>query len=103
MMAHAEYVVNGKSNAYDGIRVAYGGRIMDVDDEWGEKAKRIVRAEMVRRGVTYEDLSERLTRLGVHDTPVNLRNKISRGKFMALFMLQCLQAIGCKAVSLEDG
>lgn len=74
---------------------------MKTEDEWAEQAKRIVRAEMVRRGVTYETLSERLATLGVHDTPVNMRNKIARGKFTATFMLQVLEAVGCKNLSLE--
>lgn len=72
------------------------------EDEWADHAKRLVRTEMVRRGVSYEGLAERLAALGVHDTPVNMRNKISRGKFMAVFLLQCLEALGCKTLSLDD-
>ena len=71
------------------------------EDEWADHAKRIVRTEMVRRGVSYEGLAERLAALGVHDTPVNMRNKIARGKFTAVFFLQCLEAVGCKNLSLE--
>lgn len=75
---------------------------MKTEDEWAEQAKRIVRAEMVRRGITYETLSERLAALGVHDTPVNMRNKIARGKFTAIFMLQVLEAVGCRSVDLHS-
>lgn len=75
---------------------------MAADDEWADKAKRLLRSEMVKRGVTYEDLSERLVTLGVHDSPVNLRNKVARGKFMAAFLLQCLRAIGVETLRLED-
>lgn len=71
------------------------------EDEWADHAKRIVRTEMVRRGVSYEGLAERLATLGVHDTPVNMRNKIARGKFTAVFFLQCLEAVRCKSLSLE--
>lgn len=71
------------------------------EDEWADHTKRIVRTEMVRRGVSYEGLAERLAALGVHDTPVNMRNKIARGKFTAVFFLQCLEAVGCKNLSLE--
>lgn len=73
---------------------------MKSEEEWAEQAKRMVRTEMVRRGITYEGLSERLAALGVHDTPVNLRNKISRGKFTAVFLLQCMEAIGCTKLEL---
>ena len=75
---------------------------MSADDEFAEKAKRLLRAEMVKRGVTYEQLSEKLHEIGVDDTPVNIRNKVARGKFMAAFLLQCLQAIGVQVLRLED-
>lgn len=73
------------------------------EDEWADYAKRIVRTEMVRRGVSYEGLAERLAALGVHDTPVNMRNKIARGKFTAVFFLQCLEAVGCRTLGLTTG
>ena len=57
---------------------------------------------MVRRGISYDGLSERLAALGVHDTPVNMRNKIARGKFTAMFFLQCLEAVECKVLHLEN-
>lgn len=75
---------------------------MATEDEWAERAKRMIRTEMVRRGVSYEGLSERLQALGSPDTPVNLRNKMSRGKFTAGFMLLCFEALGCKTLALDD-
>lgn len=75
--------------------------VVKTEDEWTDHTKRIVRTEMVRRGVSYEGLAERLAALGVHDTPVNMRNKIARGKFTAVFFLQCLEAVGCKNLILE--
>lgn len=75
--------------------------VEDAEAIWGERAKRIVRAEMVRRGVSYDALAERLEALGVHDSPVNMRNKIARGKFTAAFMLQVMEAVGCKTIGLE--
>jgi len=75
---------------------------MSADDEFAEKAKRLLRVEMVKRGVTYEQLSEKLHEIGVDDTPVNIRNKVARGKFMAAFLLQCLQAIGVQVLRLEE-
>jgi hypothetical protein len=78
---------------------------MKTDDEWANDAKRLLRAEMTRRGITYEALAERLAALGVNDTPVNLRNKVSRGKFSAVFLFQVLEAIGCRNLRLgtDDG
>ncbi len=76
---------------------------MRSEDEWAEQAKRMVRTEMVRHGVSYEGLVERLAALGVHDTSVNMRNKIARGKFTAVFFIQCLEAVGCRNLNLADG
>ena len=75
---------------------------MATEDEWAERAKRMIRTEMIKRGVSYEGLSERLAALRAHDSPMNLRNEMSRGKFTAAFMLLCMEALGCKAVTLDD-
>jgi propanediol dehydratase large subunit len=71
-------------------------------DEWADKAKRLLRAEMVKRGVSYDDLVKKLAEIGVEETAENLRNKVARGKFMAAFMLQCLRAIGVETLRLEE-
>jgi hypothetical protein len=59
---------------------------------------------MARRGVTYQDLAERLAAIGVRDTAANLRNKVARGRFSAVLLVQCLTAIGARTLRLsEDG
>ena len=73
---------------------------MKADDEWVNLVKGILRAEMARRAITYEQLAQRLAELGVQDTAVNIRNKVARGGFSAVFFVQCLRAIGCEAVRL---
>lgn len=75
---------------------------MATEDEYGERAKRLLRAEMVRRGISYEVLSEKLGVMGLPDTPVNLRNKVSRGKFTAAFLLAACEAMGAEVVRLAD-
>jgi len=75
---------------------------MKTEAEWAEETKRFLRAEMARRGVTYEDLAERLAGLGVQDTAVNLRNKVARGRFSAVFLIQCLTAIGARTLRIEE-
>ena len=69
--------------------------------DWEEKAKGLLRAEMARRSVTYAGLVERLAAIGVDDNERNLRNKVSRGKFTAGFMLQCLSALGASSLRLD--
>ena len=62
--------------------------------DWEAKARGIIRGEMARQNVTYSQLVEKLASIGVQEDERNLRNKVSRGKFTAAFMLACLKAIG---------
>lgn len=97
----ARVIVNGICVLYDDICVVKEIPLSQRDDIWAEKAKRLLRAEMARQGVTYDDLARRLAELGIADNPPNLRNKVSRGTFTAAFLLQCMEAIGCKTLRLE--
>ena len=69
---------------------------------WEAKARGLVRAEMTRRNLTYAQLVERLAEIGVQEDERNLRNKVSRGKFTAAFLLACFEAIGARAVRLDE-
>jgi Domain of unknown function (DUF6471) len=71
-----------------------------MEDEFAEKAKRLLRVEMARRGLTYDGLAEKLAAAGVGETPANLRNKVSRGKFTATFLLLCCEVMGVKTLDL---
>ena len=51
--------------------------------------------------MTYADLVAVLADQGIVETEANLRNKISRGSFTAVFFLQCLLAIGCEHLVLS--
>jgi hypothetical protein len=76
------------------------------DKAWAETVKNMLRAEMVRHGASYAMLAQRLGELGVEDNELNLRNKVSRGRFTAVFLLQCFKALGAEWVqvpaSIED-
>lgn len=72
------------------------------DTEWQGRVKGLLKAELKRRNISYKLLAEKLETLGVHDTQVNINNKISRGGFTAVFLVQCLVAIGCANLRLED-
>ena len=54
-------------------------------------AANLLKAELKRKGVTYAQLVEKLAAIGVDEKEVNVRNKLSRGKFTAAFFLQCLK------------
>lgn len=55
--------------------------------------RQAIKAELKRKGVTYAGLVERLAAIGVDEKEANVRNKLSRGKFTAAFLLQCLASI----------
>ena len=69
--------------------------------EWEDRVKGMLKAELKRRGVTYSDLVGKLADIGVMDSEPNIRNKISRGKFTAVFLIQCLSAIGADTLRLD--
>ena len=72
------------------------------DTEWQARVKRMLKAELKRRGVSYKQLCGLLEAQGIHETERNINNKISRGGFTAVFFVQCLVAIGCSTLRLED-
>jgi hypothetical protein len=74
---------------------------MPTASEWEDRAKRLLRAEMARKGVTYQQLTDRLAEIGITEDEHNLRNKVARGKFTAAFLLQCLEALGVDQVNLR--
>lgn len=70
--------------------------------DWTARAKNLLKAELKRRGVSYRDLAEKLTAQGTPENERNISNKISRGGFTAAFFLQCLSAVGCTTLRLDD-
>jgi len=73
------------------------------EKEWEDRVKRMLKAELTRKGITYAQLVGKLADIGVMDSEPNIRNKISRGKFTAVFLIQCLEAIGAQSLRLSDG
>jgi hypothetical protein len=69
--------------------------------DWEMKAANLLKAELKRKGVTYAQLIEKMAEIGVDEKEVNVRNKLSRGKFTAAFFLQCLGAIETTSLSLD--
>ena len=72
------------------------------EKEWEDRVKGLLKGELKRRGVTYAELIGKLADIGVHETEPNIRNKISRGKFTAVFLFQCLAAIGVRSMVVEE-
>ena len=68
---------------------------MPEQNEWETKAANILKAELKRAGVSYADLAER-----IGDKEPNVRNKLSRGKFSAAYLFQCLTSLGVTELRL---
>jgi hypothetical protein len=68
--------------------------------DWTERVKGMLKAELKRKNMTYADLVAALGKIGIEETEVNIRNKIARGGFTAVFLIQCLEAIGVKELRL---
>lgn len=72
------------------------------DDVWTPRVKNMLKAELKRRGVSYRELAEKLTAMGIAESERNIANKIARGGFTAAFFVQCLVAVGATTLRLED-
>ena len=59
---------------------------MPDQNEWESRVANILKAELKRKGVTYSQLVDKLIAIGVDEKEVNIRNKLSRGKFSAAFL-----------------
>lgn len=63
--------------------------------DWEMMAANLLKAELKRKGTTYAQLAEL-----IGDKEVNIRNKLSRGKFSAAFLLHCAVSLGVKELRL---
>lgn len=57
----------------------------------------ILKAELQQAGC---DLHRVVLVSGIDEKPANIGNKLSRGKFSAVFLVQCLDAIGVSDLRL---
>lgn len=70
--------------------------------DWNDKVKRLLKSELVRRGISNSDLVNMLQLIGVEETKSGIDSKICRGTFSAAFFLQCLTVIGCEKIEIEE-
>lgn len=73
---------------------------MKTQKDWEDQTKGLLKAELKRRNVSYAQLVEKLANIGLTESEPNVRNKLSRGKFTAVFLLQCMEAIGVSKIDL---
>ena len=75
---------------------------LEAEQEWTERTKRYLKAELKRADVTYEQLAQRMTEMGLKETKVSVASKLSRGGFGATFFLAATKAIGVDQIRLQD-
>ena len=77
-------------------------KLANFDSEWAAQATKNVQVLMLRRNIrTYEELSEQLKGIGVHESARNLNAKISRGTFSHKLFLQIIKALDLKNVNFD--
>jgi hypothetical protein len=94
-------IVNGKNIEHNDFYHQLERDLIMTDSDWQERVKGLLKAELKKRGVGYKQLAEKLDEIGIHETNRNIANKLARGGFSAVFLVQCLSAIGCHTVHLE--
>lgn len=68
---------------------------------WRDLVSRLVKSEMTKRKVRYDELSKRLADHGTVQTPDNLRNKVNRGIMGADLLLQVIYVLNIRQIDRE--
>jgi hypothetical protein len=63
-------------------------------EEWVALNRQLLKAHITLAGMTFEDLRLALARIGFVNSEVNIRTRVNRGRYSAVFLLQCLRAMG---------
>jgi hypothetical protein len=72
------------------------------NDEWTERAKRLIKVELKRADVGYDELAKRLGEMGIEETAASITMKISRGAFPMWFFLAAMKSIGREHIRIDD-
>lgn len=70
--------------------------------DWNVEARRILQAELARKGLTYKGLVRLLEGIGIEENEKSVANRIGRGTFSFAFFLQCMRALEVKVVRLPE-
>ena len=73
-----------------------------IEYDWEGEAKRLLKAELARAGVSHKVLVGRLEAMGIEDNTAALASRITRGKFSFVFFLQCMRALGVDEVRVGE-
>ncbi len=70
--------------------------------DWRKMLQRLIKAEMTRRGARYQELSERLAKVGVQQSADNLRNKVNKGILGADLLLQIMFVLNIQKIERTE-
>jgi 3-mercaptopyruvate sulfurtransferase SseA len=70
--------------------------------DFKKEASKIIKIELTRQDLDYEQLAEKMKDIGIEETKANIANKLHRGTFSFAYVLQVFKALGLKKLNLED-
>ena len=79
-------------------RAAASADVDENENAWREEARTLLRVEQRRQNLTYAEIAKRMQAIGIEESEVSVRNKISRGTFPATFMLQFMHVLGIRLI-----
>ena len=74
----------------------------ELSKDWHDRTRGLLRAELARRNISNRQLVGLLAGIGVKESEQNISNKLARGSFNAVFLVQVLDAIGCRVLRLKE-
>lgn len=69
--------------------------------DWNKNSSNLLKAELAKLGISYEELAERLKAIDVQETYQSIAAKINRGTFSFAFFMQCMKALEKTKISLD--
>lgn len=76
--------------------------MQSTSNQWRSAIQRLIKAEMSRRDVKYQELSDRLATIGTQQTADNLRNKVNKGILGADLLLQIMSVLNVKTLNFDE-
>ncbi|GAA0857904.1 DUF6471 domain-containing protein [Aliiglaciecola litoralis] len=70
--------------------------------DWRQAVQRIIKSEMSKRGVKYQELSDRLAGIQVVQSADNLRNKVNKGILGADLLLQIMFVLNMRKIERDE-
>ncbi|PHS55998.1 MAG: hypothetical protein COB17_10580 [Sulfurimonas sp.] len=70
--------------------------------DYAKKAKTIIKTELAKKDIDYPELADMLRDIGVEENRNNLSNKINRGTFSFIFVLQVFKVLDINIIKVED-